>query len=137
MLIKTSTYHLSFSRTAFWRVGVWEISTKTSSRYELGNQNGGASPEKHYFCTGGEASLFSSCCTTSCIVCRSSSSRRRFCSACLWLLLFLLFRRLHRLLLFLSVCLLQEMAAHSPLLWEDQRKISQLKSDFSIIDISI
>ena len=56
----------------------------------------------------------------------------------LWLLLFLLFRRLHRLLLFLlSVCLLQEMAAHSPLLWEDQRKISQLKSDFSIIGISI
>ena len=39
---KTSTYHLSFSRTAFWRVGVWEISTKTSSRNELGNQNGGA-----------------------------------------------------------------------------------------------
>ena len=91
MLIKSSTYHLSFSRTAFWRVGVWEISTKTSSRYELGNQNGGAS-QKHYFCTGGEASLFSSCCTTSCVVCRSSSSSR-FCSACLWLLLFLLFRR--------------------------------------------
>ena len=80
----------------------------------------------------GKLAPFSSCCTTSCVVCRSSS---RFCSACLWLLLFLLFRRLHRLLFLLSVCLLQEMAAHSPLLWEDQRKISQLKSDFSIIDI--
>ena len=90
--------------------------------------------QKHYFCTGGEASLFSSCCTTSCIVCRSSSSRR-FCSACPSGFSFFCSSGADRLLLFLSVCLLQEMAAHSPLLWEDQRKISQLKSDFSIIDI--